>query len=238
MSTSLNHALKEALRQAELSYEDLARAVRAVAAEAGDSLRTNKSAVAHWVSGRRPSPQTAAYIAEALSRRLGHIVHPSELGLEQALASAATEQAPALLGLRLGPDPVDMLRRLGDADIQRRQFVTSAAYSVSAAALPLGAKQAIEYQKRAHTGRAGRAEIGAVRDMVTMYTRIDERHGGQHGRSAVVQYLTGDVARLCRADFATEQHRADMLSGAAAVAYLCGWKAYDASEHGLVIYSS
>ncbi|WP_431966077.1 hypothetical protein [Actinacidiphila sp. bgisy160] len=128
-----------------------------------------------------------------------------------------------------------MLRRLGEADIQRRSFLTNAAYSVAAAALPLGIEEAIERGQRGqHTGpRAGRAEIEAVRDMTDLFTRIDERHGGQHGRTAVVQYLRSDVADLCRATFASDEDRAEALSAAASVAYLCGWKAYDASEHGL-----
>jgi tetratricopeptide (TPR) repeat protein len=222
-----NEALRAAIAESRLSYDQLARSIRMVAAEAGDSIRTNKSAISQWISGKRPGPQTAVYIAEALSRRLGRAVEPADLGLADA------GQAPAQLGLRLGPDPVAMLRRLGEADIQRRRMLTSAAYSVAAAALPLGAEQAIEYQQRAGTHRAGRAEIDAVRDMTEMYTRIDERHGGQHGRSAVVQYLTSDVAKLCRAGFRTEDDQRAMLTSAAEVAYLCGWKAYDAGEHGL-----
>lgn len=224
-----NEALHEALRKAGLTYEQLAADVRIVAAESGDSLRTNRSAVAHWVKGKQPSQATAGYIAEALSRRLGRTVSAHELGL-----GAETDRAQTQLGLGLGADPVDMLRRLGDADIHRRKLLTNAAYSVAAAALPLGIEQAADYQARARAGqRAGRAEVDAVRDMLEMYTRIDERHGGQHGRSAVVQYLRTDVADLCRARFAAEEDRQGMLTVAAAVAYLCGWKAYDASEHGL-----
>lgn len=224
-----NEALQEVLHEAGLTYEQLAADVRIVAAESGDSLRTNKSAVAHWVKGKQPSRQTATYIAEALSRRVGRTVAPHELGIGPELDRAQTQ-----LGLGLGADPVDMLRRLGDADIHRRKLLTNAAYSVAAAALPLGLEQAVDYQARARAGRrAGHAEVAAVRDMLEMYTRIDERHGGQHGRSAVVQYLTTDVARLCRARFAAEQERSAMLSVAACVAYLAGWKAYDAHEHGL-----
>jgi len=226
-----NNALEQALKQADLTYEQLAAAVRVVAAEAGEILRTNRSAVAHWVKGQRPNPQTATYIAEALSRRLGRVLRPSDLGL----CDPHRDQPPQDLGLALGADPVDVLMRIGEADIHRRKFLTGAAYSVAAAALPLGIDQAIEYEQRAQAGhtRAGMAEIAAVRDVVEMYTRIDERHGGQHGRSAVVQYLRSDVADLCRASFDTAEHRRAALSAAACVAYLCGWKAYDAGEHGL-----
>jgi transcriptional regulator with XRE-family HTH domain/ribosomal protein L12E/L44/L45/RPP1/RPP2 len=225
-----NEALHEVLREAGMTYEQLAAAVRIVAAESGDSLRTSKSTVSQWLAGSKmPAPRTAAYIAEALSRRLGREVRPSDLGLG---ANEDRPQAP--LGSDLGPDPVDMLRRLGHDDIHRRTLLANAAYSVAAAALPLGAAQAVEYEERARSPRrAGRAEIDAVRDMTQMFTTIDERHGGQHGRTAVVQYLREDVAALCRATFPSEREQREMLSAAASVAYLCGWKAYDASEHGL-----
>ncbi|GAA0638303.1 Tat pathway signal protein [Streptomyces thermocarboxydovorans] len=227
-----NDALHDALKEAGLTYEQAAAAVRVVAAEAGELLRTNKSAIAHWVSGRKkPSPRTATYLAEAVSRRLGRHLRPSDLGL-----CAPEQDTPHEgLGLLLGPDPVDTLRRLGEADIHRRGFLTGTAYSVAAAALPLGVEQAVEQRQRAAAAghRAGPAEIAAVRDMVAMYTRIDERHGGRQGRSAVAQYLRSDVADLCRSSFARERDRADALSAAACVAYLAGWKAYDAGEHGL-----
>lgn len=139
------------------------------------------------------------------------------------------------LGLTGTDDPVVTLGRLGRADIERRRFITTAAYSVAAAAMPLGL--ADEYAERtaaATSGRrAGAADVQAVHDMVRMFVAIDERHGGRHGRSTVVQYLTTDVAEMCRAVFHTgEQHRR-MLSTAASLAHLAGWKAYDAGEHGL-----
>ncbi|WP_146252251.1 tetratricopeptide repeat protein [Streptomyces carminius] len=119
--------------------------------------------------------------------------------------------------------------------MERRQLVTSAAYSVAAAALPLGAAE--ELTERIGTARrrgvAGAAEIDAVRNMTSLFVTLDERHGGQHGRSAVVQYLRSDVVDLCRARFATEEKHHEALAVAACLAYLCGWKAYDAHEHGL-----
>ena len=225
-----NTALREALAQVGISYGQLARAVRIVAAEAGDSLATNKSAVAHWIVGGQPKPQTAMFVVEAVSRLAGRRVTRAELGLASPAYGAGL--APGL-GLSFEDDPVAVLRELGEGDIQRRTFLTSAVYSVAAAALPLGPRQAADYQRRvAAVGRhAGGAEIEAVRDMTTMFTAIDERHGGQHGRAAVVQYLTSDVTRLCRASFAGQADKAAMLSAAAEVAYLCGWKANDAGEH-------
>ncbi|MCQ0023458.1 hypothetical protein M4914_11190 [Streptomyces somaliensis DSM 40738] len=79
----------------------------------------------------------------------------------------------------------------------------------------------------------GEGDIDAVRSMLKAFTAIDERQGGLHGRSAVIQYLRTDVADLTRARFAKEAVRGDALTAVAAFVFLAGWKAYDAGEHGL-----
>ncbi|HEX5566682.1 MAG TPA: hypothetical protein VFY14_07090, partial [Streptomyces sp.] len=66
-----------------------------------------------------------------------------------------------------------------------------------------------------------------------MFTEMDERLGGQHGRSAFVQYLITDVAPLCRTRFRNDALRREMLSVASSAAHLAGWKAYDSGEQGL-----
>ncbi len=54
-SNDPNHLLREAISSTHWTYEALAAAVRRIGAENGESLRTNKSAVAHWVKGRQPT---------------------------------------------------------------------------------------------------------------------------------------------------------------------------------------
>lgn len=232
-SRARNKALHEAVVQADLTYDQLATRVRNVAAEAGETLRTNRSAVAHWVAGRPPAPATAGYVAEALSRALGRHVTPADFGWTGT--GTTSDRADAELGLGIGPDPVDIVRRLGEADINRRKILTGAAYSVAAAALPLGHAQAAEAQQRAvpTSRQVGTSDIETVKAMLAAFAAIDERQGGQHGRSAVVQYLRSDVADLTRGRFATESLRSDAFSAAAGVSFLAGWKAYDAGEHGL-----
>lgn len=94
--------------------------------------------------------------------------------------------------------------------MDRRSFLSASAYSVAAAALPLEhvSEIAARTTAAARTGlTVGMAEVAAVRDMVTVFTEMDERHGGQHGRTALIQYLRDDVAALCRGRFRTEQVR-------------------------------
>ncbi|MDB5066441.1 MAG: hypothetical protein JWM18_2875 [Chloroflexi bacterium] len=79
----------------------------------------------------------------------------------------------------------------------------------------------------------GRADLEAVRDMVSIFSRVDQRRGGGHARTAVVQYLTSDVARYLRGHFADDQVRRAMFSAASELAYLSGWMAFDNAEHAL-----
>lgn len=226
-----NVRLLAAIERSGLSYEALARAVRAVAVESGDdSIRTSKSNIAYWVRGTPPSPNTARYLLEALSRRLRSPLCPEDLGLPNTARWDSLD-----LGLTVDDDPIETLARIGRADIERRQFLTTAAYSAAGAALPLGVGDEIRHRtERALTGGlAGAAEVDAVKDMVSAFTAVDERHGGQHGRSTVVQYLTDDVRRLCRSRFQTPALQQGMYSAAGSLAYLAGWKAHDVGEVGL-----
>ncbi|MEV5239572.1 hypothetical protein AB0K89_10735 [Streptomyces cinnamoneus] len=102
--------------------------------------------------------------------------------------------------------------------MNRRRFLTASAYSMAAAVLPLQAVQEAAARTRAATGAiagaiAGHADVAAVREMVRLFMEMDERHGGQHGRSAFVQYLVTDVADLCRSRFTSDAVRAEALSG-------------------------
>lgn len=228
---SRNNDLALRVEEAGWTNGEFVRAVNRVGREMGLDLRYDESSVWHWLRGTRPRAGARAAAREALSRRIGRPVAEADIGMTRVEDGSEFVD----LGLTVVDDPVETLGRLGRADIDRRRFLTTAAYSTAGAALPLGvAGEAAARTERARDGgMAGANEIDAVRDMVTAFTAIDERHGGRHGRSAVVQYLTHDVAALCRARFATDAQHRQMLSAAASLTYLVGWKAYDAGEMGL-----
>lgn len=225
-----NDKLRDLIAESGLTYGALAKAVRAVAAECGACLRTNKSAVEHWISGTVPLGETSRYLAVALSRRLGRLLTPADLGLPTA--PGADDDT---IGLSLGHDPLDALLPMWRYELDRRHFLTTSAYSVAAAALPLTHVSEIAARTAAaRTGHTvGMAEVSAVRDMISAFSELDERHGGQHGRSALVTYLRDDVAPLCRARFRTDEIRQQMLSAASCGVHLLGWKSYDAGQQGL-----
>ncbi|MGW0491156.1 hypothetical protein [Streptomyces olivaceus] len=225
-----NHQLRDLVAESGLTYGALAKAVRSVAAECGTVLRTNKSTVEHWIAGVTPAGDTGRYLAVALSRRLGRLLTLHDLGL----ADEDDEEEDSI-GLSLGTDPIDALLPMWRFELDRRRFLTTSAYSVAAAALPLSYVQEIAARSAAaRTGQTvGMAEVAAVRDMVRVFSEMDERHGGQHGRSALVQYLRDDVAPLCRGRFRTDEIRRHMLSATARGVHLLGWKSYDAGQQGL-----
>ncbi|MGH3706553.1 MAG: hypothetical protein ACRDRQ_00295 [Pseudonocardiaceae bacterium] len=69
--------------------------------------------------------------------------------------------------------------------------------------------------------------------MASLFSRVDQRRGGGHARTALVQYLTSDVATYLRGRYTDERVRKDMFSAASELAYLSGWMAFDTAEHSI-----
>src|ERR1700745_2223755 len=124
---SPNQRLREMIAACGMSFDAVARAVVRVAAENGEALRTNRSAIAHWVAGTAPGERTAAYLAEALSRRTGRPITPGQSGL-----AAPPHPLPPVAG------PAAEADALARADIDNRGFLATAVYTAINASLPLG----------------------------------------------------------------------------------------------------
>ncbi|HEX5144948.1 MAG TPA: hypothetical protein VFW21_13870 [Mycobacterium sp.] len=225
-----NDRLQFLIAQAGISYESLARTVGQVATENGDrSLRCNKSSVAHWVAGMRPQPRTISYLTESLSRRLSRALRPADLGL-------GSDDEPIFDPVRWADDPVAQVAWLARADVDRRTLITGMAYSVAALMLPLKHQEIIgraDLARSRPTVTVGVGEIAAVVEMTAAFNSADERLGGGHARSAVVEYLATDTAMYLRGSFATEAVRRSMFGAAAQLSYLAGWKAHDLGMSGL-----
>lgn len=222
-----NEVLADLIKEAGYTYDALARAVARIAAENGDhGLRTNRSAVAHWVKGVTPSGSTPAYLAEALSRRLGRPLSPRDVGFGDA------GRVPEAFD----PDPL-ALANLGRLELSTPVVRRSVLFS--AALLPLSAGWLADAEARGRRAQeaggvlVGAAEVAAVRQITQAFHATDETLGGGHGRDAVVQYLISDVAAYLRGRFRDEATRADMFGAAAELAYLAGWKGHDMQMEGI-----
>ena len=219
-----NERLREVIAESGLGYDAVARAVRRVAAENGDVLRTNKSAVAHWVAGTEPSERTAAYLAEALARRCGRQVTHAQIGLREV-------GGPALVG----DEPISTAGILGRADIEHRQHLAVAAYTSADIAMPIGYDhEPVARMMAARTGdtRVGDAEIQTVHAITEVFTAADERLGGGHGLSTVAAYLADTAAPMLAGRFVTEDSRRRAFGAVAELAWLLGWKHHDLGHEG------
>lgn len=221
-----NAKLKMLVAESGWSYQEFARAIRLIALENGNNtLRTNKSAVAHWIAGVAPGQAVSRFLAQALTRRLGRTITPADCGLE------ADDE---VVGLDLSPDLIDTVVRLGRMDLDRREILAATLYSFAALAGPLGYRtEALARSRLAREGKSiGKGEVDAVNRIIKAFSEADEILGGQIGRSALIQFLVTDVATYCSGRFERESDRVAMFSAAAAACYLIGFKSYDAGLNG------
>jgi tetratricopeptide (TPR) repeat protein len=231
-----NTRLAGVILQTGVSHAQVARIFVRVAMESGahEFVGVGRSHVSHWIAGTRPSGRAPLLLCEALSRHLGRNLSLHDLGLDNV--AVGDQDAPS--GLDWQVDTLTSLAELGrdDVDLERRRVLRAAAYSVAALSLPAPSW----WQQMAEHGAApstpgsrlvGRGDVDAVRDMVSLFSRVDQRRGGGHARTAVVQYLTADVARYLRGSFRDDRIRKDMFSTAGELAYLAGWMAFDDFEH-------
>ncbi|WP_424210967.1 tetratricopeptide repeat protein [Streptomyces sp. BI20] len=89
-----NGQLRTLLADARWSGQNFARAVNAVGAEAGLTLRYDRTSVAHWLAGTRPPAHVVAVVAEALARRIGRRITPADTGLIRPRPTRPAPPAP------------------------------------------------------------------------------------------------------------------------------------------------
>lgn len=228
-----NVRFAEAVARTRWTYDACAAAIRAVATESGTQLPScDRSHIGHWIAGVQPTRRTPSFIAEALSRRLGYPIRPSDLGF----GSSHEDDFEVNAHDWWQRDPVADLVMVGRTDLHRREVAVKTMYSLAALVLPLGSWKEIAARgaRAQHDGAAiGQGEIDAVREMIDTFSRADERFGGGNGRVAAVAYVTTDVAAYLRGSFRSDVVRQAMFSAAAELAYLIGWKSFDSADQGM-----
>ncbi|WP_329479279.1 hypothetical protein OG555_40985 [Kribbella sp. NBC_01484] len=224
--------LAAVIAEAQWSHAQVAIAFGRVAAERGAHglAGIGRSHISHWVAGTVPSAAAPDILAETLTRRLGRTVTTAEIGLTDADAMPVLDwDADTLATL------VDLGR--GTLDVERRSILRATGYSVAGLVLPGESwwNRMVRTAEGRSTGArsAGAGDLEAVRETVELFTRIDQRRGGGHARTAVVQYLTSDVAGYLRASYADPAVRRGMFATAGELAYLVGWMAFDNGEHAI-----
>jgi tetratricopeptide (TPR) repeat protein len=79
--------------------------------------------------------------------------------------------------------------------------------------------------------RVGLRDVHAIKTTTDMFAALDDSYGGGHARTALIQYLNTDVARLLTGRYTEAVGRA-LFSTVAEATMLAGWMSYDAGHHG------
>jgi tetratricopeptide (TPR) repeat protein len=218
------------LTEAGWTEQQLAKAVNAAGAESGLTLRYDRSAVSHWLAGRRPWGPVPALLAETLSRRLGRPVTIADIGLSAPLVQTpSVEQSTD----QRSEDAIEMLVQLATFSGERRRLLTNGAYSLAALAVPAWA-QVRDPVLGGHreTVRLEPARVSAAEEMMSVFTDADANFGGGRARAALAAYLAYDVAPCLNAA-ASKPLRARMLTVATQLTYLCAFMCFDDDQHAL-----
>ncbi|MGR4881144.1 tol-pal system YbgF family protein [Streptomyces sp. LARHCF249] len=210
-----NGRLRTLLTDARWSGQDFARAVNSVAAETGLTLRYDRTSISHWLAGTRPPAHVVALAAEALSRRTGRRISPSDTGLARPAGARARERPDA------EPQGTDVLALLGEIPVY------SSAWRPPGWPPPGGAGAPAR-----PSGRIGAEHVEAAEAVLPVFRNADMTFGSGLARPALTRYLATTVAPWLRAGAAPAvRHR--LLGCAARLAYTAGFLCFDGNQQGV-----
>jgi len=197
-----NSRLRALIDETEWTQDGLARLVNAVGAEIGLRLRYDRTSVAHWLAGSRPTERVVPLVCEALSRRTRRTITPDQAGFSL--------RAPSLPSSRTGR--LDELLRGLTATVPYRP---RDAWPSAPAAF----------------GSSLRAEAGhGEPDAVAFFTHTLVIQGGGFARETLRVYLTEVMCRRLRESRGAARSRA--RAEASQLTLLLGRMYADDAQHG------
>jgi hypothetical protein len=110
--------------------------------------------------------------------------------------------------------------------VDRRDFIRNAAYIAAGITIPATTIPTT----RLHVGHT---DVDSVRQWVTSLADLDERFGGNFGRSTVAEFCATELPPLLEGTFANDTIRRNMFGAAAEAVYLAGWKSHDVGRDGV-----
>ncbi|MFD4866984.1 hypothetical protein [Streptomyces sp. NPDC058412] len=250
-----NGRLRTLLTDARWSGQDFARAVNGVAAEAGLTLRYDRTSISHWLAGTRPPAHVVALAAEALSRRTGRRVSPADTGLARPAGAARTREhsRPGPYGADvLAPDlapglSADLAADLSAVAAGVREGAPAAGGGVGLEAVALLGEIPVYSSawrppgwpppeppgaRVRPAGRIGPHHMEAAEAVLPVFRNADMMFGSGLARPALTRYLATTVAPWLRADAAPAvRHR--LLGCAARLAYTAGFLCFDGNQQGV-----
>ncbi|SNT14261.1 hypothetical protein SAMN05443665_101747 [Actinomadura meyerae] len=229
-----NHKLAALIDEAGFSRKGLAdRVVRLAQLRGVQNLRYNHSSVTRWlVHGDQPRPPVPQILAEVFTIELGRRITvadlglkspglPQNIGLELPTSQTASAQAATLLWRA----DIDQQRPLVGAEFDQGAF--------SVAALRWFVGPWDPAPPPAAGRRIGAADVEEIRQVTAAFRILDNRLGGGHVRSPVVEYLHTHVGPLLRDARAAEPVRRQLFAAAADLTKLAAWLYHDLDRQGI-----
>ncbi|URN12675.1 sporulation protein [Streptomyces radiopugnans] len=227
-----NHRLAAVMAEAKASNKGLARRVKDIAARRGVHLGTTHVSVQRWLDGGGIQPQTAAFLAEALSEKLGRKITPSDLGFSQMAPSAPVGNAGYAHSLPEALGHLDTLTQFRPEDGRTGADLLPEGDVNSAVLSWLVSRSDGLTTDAPSTRRVGMRDVAAVRTAAEMFMHLDFKFGGGHGHKALRHYFREDVLPLLSASYSERVGKA-LFEAATEIAQLLAWTAYDTGNHTL-----
>jgi len=218
------------LVEAEWTAGELARAVNSLGTSQAMTLRYDRTAVAHWLSGSKPRSAVAELVAAAFTRRIGRLVTVEETGLAHV-----SPQDDIRFVDRFSEGP--LLKRLvvlarADADPAQRAYLVQSAYRLAAVPPGWGQSGVLIQPPLEDRRQAGAEDVQALNAMVNVFADQTERHGGGHARAALAAFVANDVSRTLTAAAAPDLRR-ELVTSTAQLTHLLALMTADAGHQGL-----
>lgn len=227
-----NERLRALLTHTGWTQQGLARAINSIAAESGLSVRYDRTAVAHWLTGTHPQDPVPAVIAEAFSRKLHAEITPADLGLHPADPPFTT------LDPATDTPVLTTLTRLARADLDPAQHTVLRHEIYRPDVAVPGWAQATRHHVSIPIpcgpllpGDRAAAHTEAPRHMVGVFALALRRFGGRHARNALLAYLAHDLTTWLRTT--TRDAYRPLVAIVADLVTLAGFTAFDDHAHAL-----
>jgi hypothetical protein len=220
------------MAEAEATNKGLARRVRDVAARHGVQAGTTHVSVQRWLKGAGIQPQTAAFVAEALSDKLRRKVTLSDLGFVTEAPDPPTFGMGYAAALSDALTDLDGFAQSTEADASSSSLLLPESEVNSVAFTWLVSRSDELTINTTATRRIRMRDVAAVRTAAAMFNKMDFLYGGGHGHTTLRHYVQHEVLPLLNGNYAPQVGKA-LFGAAAETVQVLGWTAYDSGHHAL-----
>ncbi|GAA4536613.1 hypothetical protein [Pseudonocardia xishanensis] len=228
-----NAAFMRALDASGMSRKGLARRIRDLAAQRGESSSADHVSVKRWLDGTQPRPETALLIVSALSERLGRTLTAAALGFTAGVDDGASPQKAVTAvsyPLDVG-DSAQTLSLVASTDLETPDARELLGWDEDAVPAIVSRYLFGHTHALAEDDSDGRAlNADAIRRTTAHLMDLDFQLGGGHTRKLLLFYFRDQVLPLF--DALPLRRRNDLFIATAELAQMLGWSAYDAGRHG------